>query len=231
MSSKLLLAKAAEVFYGAVKYARAINSYDRAGVPITPELRFHSFGAIAAASANAIATSQSVGAGAAFSLNGALVSGGVATLPTPRNVVAAWTTASVLTITGTDEYGSIMVEVSASGTSHTGKKAFKTITSITSSAAITLATVGTGTVIGLPFRVDENGLIIAKQAGATDAATFVEADTTSPATGTTGDVRGTVAFAQAPNGAILFAVLIKCADPSTKVGAYGVKQFGSTDSE
>lgn len=228
MPSKLLLATAAQVFYGAAKYARAIGLYGRQGVPVTPELRFHSFGAIAAASSTAVAASQSVGAGAAFAINGGLASGGVATFATPRNVVAAWTTASVLTITGTDEYGSIMVEVTASAQTHTGKKAFKTITSITSSASITGATVGSGTVIGLPLRVDENGLIIAKQAGATDAATFVEADTTT-ATGTTGDVRGTVSFAQAPNGSILFAVLIKCADPSTKVGAYGVKQFGSTD--
>lgn len=229
MAAKHHLTQAEQVYTGKARYGRAYSRLGRPGVQITPEMYFHSFGVIAAASANAVATSQAVGAGAAFTINGALASGGVATFPTPRNVVAAWTTTSILTITGTDEYGSVMVETSASGTSHTGTKAFKTITSITSSASITGATVGTGVAIGLPYRVDLNGLIVAKQANATDAATFVPAVTTDPATGTTGDVRGTVTFAAAPNGSISYAVYIKIADPSTKVGAYGVKQFGSTD--
>ena len=230
MGSKHHLSQSAEVYYGAARYNRAYARNGRPGVQITPELRFHNFGVIAAASANGVATTQSVGAAALFNLNGALLVNGVVTFPTPRNVVAAWTTASILTITGTDEYGSVMQEVSASGTSHTGTKAFKTITSVSSSASITGATIGTGVAIGLPNRVDLNGMLIAKQTNATDAATFVPAVTTSPATGTTGDVRGTVTFAAAPNGTISYAVLIKTADPATKTGAYGVAQFGSGDS-
>lgn len=228
-NTKHHLTQAVDVYTGKARYSRALARNGRPGVKITPELQFVDYGVIAAASANAVATSQAVGVGAAFTINGALASGGVATFPTPRNVVAAWTNTSVLTITGTDEYGSILVETSASGTSHTGTKAFKTITSVTSSASITGATVGTGVAIGLPVRVDLNGLIVAKQQNATDAATFVPAVTTSPATGTTGDVRGTVTFAAAPNGTNSYAVLVKVADPSTKVGAYGVLQFGSTD--
>lgn len=121
------------------------------------------------AAANNIAASQSVAAGAAFLINGSLLNGVQAILDLPRNVVAAWTTTSVLTITGYDEYNNLMIEKSASGTSHTGKKAFKRISSITSSASITSATVGTGVVLGLPVYVNsvanvltdmENGIVI-----------------------------------------------------------------------
>jgi hypothetical protein len=119
-------------------------------------LKLISLGAPTLAATNNIAASQSVAAAASFSLNGSLLSAvvtGKVILDVPRNVVAAWTTTSVLTITGKDEYGNTMVETSASGTSHTGKKAFKEITSVSSSASITSATIGTGTVLGLPVFV------------------------------------------------------------------------------
>lgn len=123
------------------------------------------FGAPAAAASNNIAASQSVGLGAAFVLNGVLLSAvaaGKVILDVPRNVVAAWTTTSILTITGKDEYGNTMIETSASGASHTGKKAFKEITSITSSAAITAATVGTGKVLGLPVFLPSFSSLVAE---------------------------------------------------------------------
>lgn len=110
-------------------------------------------GAPNVADADGVAASQSVAAAANFLLNGALADDfvtGRMIFDVPRNVVASWTNASVLTIIGKDEYGETMIEVSASGTSHTGKKAFKEITSISSSASITSATVGTGDVLGLP---------------------------------------------------------------------------------
>jgi len=78
-----------------------------------------------------------------------------AKLDVPRNVVAAWTTAAVLTVTGEDEYGNVMIEKSASGTSFTGKKAFWKITAIAVSANVTSITVGTGDVLGLPVFVDK----------------------------------------------------------------------------
>lgn len=112
------------------------------------------------ADADGIAASQSVGAGAAFSINGALASGGTVEFDVPRNVVAAWTTTSVLTITGTDEFGAAVVETSASGTSHTGKKAFKKITSVTSSASITSATVGSGEKLGLPLAIRHGAQVL-----------------------------------------------------------------------
>lgn len=74
-----------------------------------------------------------------------------AILDVPRNVVAAWTGTAVLTVTGLDEYGDVVVESSASSTSFTGKKAFKRINSIAVSANVTALTVGTGDVLGLPI--------------------------------------------------------------------------------
>lgn len=82
------------------------------------------------------------------------------TADVPRNVVAAWTGTAVLTITGTDEYDNVIVESSASGTSLAGKKAFKTVTGISSSANITALTVGTGDVLGLPFFVGDAGQVV-----------------------------------------------------------------------
>lgn len=79
------------------------------------------------------------------------------TADTPRNVVAAWTGAAVLTVTGTDVYGNTLVEKSGSGTSFTGKKAFKTVTGISVSANVTSLTVGTGNVLGLPVALLEQG--------------------------------------------------------------------------
>lgn len=120
-------------------------------------------GAPNVADADGVSASQTVtGAGTAFLLNGALAdaSGDFVEFDVPRNVVAAWTNTAVLTITGKDEYNNTVVETSASGTSHTGKKAFKKITSVTTSATVTSATIGTGDVLGLPVYVEKVGQIL-----------------------------------------------------------------------
>lgn len=120
-------------------------------------------GAPVASDADGVAASQTVtGAGTAFVLDGALVSNGVAVFDVPRNVVAAWSNAAILTITGKDVDGNTVVEKSASGTSHTGKKAFKQVTSVTTSATITGATVGTGEVVGLPRYVPDASYVLAE---------------------------------------------------------------------
>lgn len=85
-----------------------------------------------------------------------------AVLDVPRNVVAAWSTAAVLTVTGKDEYGNVMIESSSSGTSFTGKKAFKEITDVSVSANVTGLTVGTGDVLGLPVYMDKIARIVAE---------------------------------------------------------------------
>ncbi len=116
-------------------------------------------GSPAAANSSNISASQTVtGAGTAFLLNG--TTAGI--LDVARNVVAAWSNTAVLTITGKDPNGNTVVETSASGTSHTGKKAFKSITSVKTSATVTGATAGTGDVLGLPVRVSEANAILAE---------------------------------------------------------------------
>src|SRR5690606_3824873 len=88
-------------------------------------------GAPDAADPNGIVESQdltSAGVYSTLAFNGVYgdpYSNDYAVLDVPRNVVAAWTNAAVLTVTGEDEYGDTIVESSASGTSFTGKKAFK----------------------------------------------------------------------------------------------------------
>ena len=101
--------------------------------------------------ADGILASQSLNSNSTTaSFNGALSSGGKAVLDVARNVVAAWTTTAVLTITGKDVYGNTIVESSASGTTHTGTKAFKEVTAVSTTVNITSLTVGTGDVLGLP---------------------------------------------------------------------------------
>ena len=117
------------------------------------------------ADANGYVESQDLTSAGVFSVNttaaAAIAAAALAgTADVPRNVVAAWTGTAVLTITGTDEYGNTIVESSASGTSLTGKKAFKTVTGISSSANITSLTVGTGDVLGLPFFVGDASKIL-----------------------------------------------------------------------
>lgn len=172
-------------------------------------------GAPIAAAATGVSASQSVGVGAAFLLNGSLLAGGRMVFDVPRNVVAAWTGTSVITVTGKDEYGNTVVESSASGTTFAGKKAFKEITRVTSSAAITLATVGTGDVFGLPLFVETSGLLLKElQDGvAATAGTLVVADS-AKATATTGDVRGTYDPNAAADGSRSFQLWLAESDPA-----------------
>lgn len=177
--------------------------------------------------ANSVAASQSINTGTPGLVNGALAAAGVATMDVPRNIVAAWTGAAILTITGTDYYGQPQTEVSASGTTFTGKKAFATVTAITVSANVTLATVGTGNALGLPFRVQNSGDFFAPVFdGAADAAVaatnLVVADITNPATSSSGDVRGTYLPVGTLNGAKFLAALLKVYDNTTQVGTFGV---------
>jgi len=212
------------IFRGSAQYGK--YSGGKRGLEVS-DLYHVNFGAVTAADPNGVSETQNVGAGASFSLDGALVSGGVATFDVPRNVVGAWTTTSVLTVTGTDEYGEAVVESSASGTSMAGIKAFKTVTSVTSSVSITGATVGTGKVLGLPFRVStKNQVIVVSEDGKAETASVVVAGVaTNPATATTGDIRGTVAVAGTPDATKTYSVLMARGSTPTKVGMFGVSQF------
>jgi len=169
--------------------------------------------------ANSVATSQAITAvGAGATINGALASGGVADLGlTGRNVVAAWTGTAVMTVTGKDIFGNTVVESSASGTSLTGKKAFKTITSVKVSADVTGATVGTGNVLGLPVRLPAAGNILRELengATATAGTTVGALASSTPSTATTADVRGTYVPNSTPDGSKGFQLICALPDPA-----------------
>jgi hypothetical protein len=118
-------------------------------------------GPLAAASANAIALSQTPVAGA-LTLNGALVVGGVAIMDTPRQVLITTTaneTAHTFTIKGTDWANSPISEIVTGVNNATVASvlSYKTVTSLTISANATGAlTIGTNGVAASPWvRLDE----------------------------------------------------------------------------
>ncbi len=148
--------------------------------------------------------------------------------------------AGFYTISGNDLYGYPMTETIAGVNTAvaSGKKAFKFISSIIPTGTLhsTGVTVGTGDVFGFPLRVNTVSYQNTWWAGlmAVTATTpfgtaslFTFADTTSPATSTTGDPRGTIyvgtATASNATRALLVAVSL---DPSAFGAAdaiFGVK--------
>ena len=195
-----------------------------------PNLVTVTLGAPAAASANAIATSQSVTVGTTPNavINGALASGGVATLDGAggRNVVAAWTGTAVVTVRGFDIYGNALTESSGSGTSFTGVKAFARVTQVSFSADVTSATVGTGTVLGLPVFLNGAGYVVRELVDGAipgTGGTFVAGLRNAASTATTADVRGTYAPNQAPNASRAYQLLLL----APNAGYRGIAQFAS----
>jgi hypothetical protein len=114
-----------------------------------------------------------------------------------------------------------MSEVSASGTSFTGAKAFAKVSSITFNASVTGATAGTGVVLGLPVFLPYTGAVLKElQDGATATAGTVTAGVVTAATTTTGDVRGTYSPNSAPNGSRTYELYVGLTD----MGYRGVTQ-------
>ena len=149
------------------------------------------------------------------------------------------TTSRNLTVSGYDYYGQAMTEVIATGTTSSavanvsGKKAFYQISSIAISGALPVAiTVGTTDVLGFPLRTFDAGYVVRvgwNNTLANDAGTFVVADMTTPATSTTGDVRGTYVPSSATNGikrlvAVIALPGIATGPNATRTGALGVTQ-------
>jgi len=183
---------------------------------------FVSLGSPAVNDADGICASQSVTAATQALVNGAVG----ATFDVPRNIVAAWTVTSVLTVKGTDAYGAALTESSASGTSFTGKKAFKTVTSILFSISVTSATVGTGNVLGLPLFLSEIACVLSEaQDGAVATAGTVVAgiNTAGGSTATTGDVRGTYTPNATPDSSKSFQLVIAAPD----AGYRGTAQYSA----
>ena len=177
---------------------------------------------------NGICLQQTITGAASAVINGSLASGGVATLDVPRNVIvdAAGAATATLTVTGTDAYGIPMSEaITLNGTTAVaGKKAFKTITRIASSATATDIFVGTGDVFGLPIRANSRNYVQTAWGGAfVTTGTFAAADATT-ATTTTGDVRGTFAPADAADATKRLTLWVFVLDDDTQTGLYGVAQ-------
>jgi hypothetical protein len=173
------------------------------------------------------AAQNRTGAGALL-VNGALATGGVATLDRPRNVIAdsGGADTAVITVTGTDEYGVVMSEaITLNGTTAVaGKKAFKTITAVSASATVTNSMfLGTGDVLGLPVFLPGSGYVIKEMANgaAATAGTFVAGlRAAEGSTTTSADVRGTYDPNSACDGDIVFTLLLSLPDP----GYRGVAQ-------
>jgi hypothetical protein len=117
----------------------------------------------------------------------------------------------------------VLVESSASGTSFTGKKAFKTVTRIAVSADVTAATVGTGDVLGLPAFLGQTGYVLKElqDGAAATAGTLVAGiQTAAGSTATTGDVLGTYDPNAACDGSKSFQLVVVMPDTYA-----GIPQF------
>lgn len=134
-------------------------------------------------------------------------------------------------VRGFDVFGFPMSEniTGANAGIATGAKAWKYITSITPSAAAAgTVKVGTADIFGFPLRIDRFAYadIVWNNAAITANTGFVAAVTTSPATTTTGDVRGTYAVQSASDATKRLQAFISL-DPTnikTTTGTYGVTQ-------
>ncbi len=105
---------------------------------------------LVAADADGITTSQSGVANTPLSINGALTTGGVATLDPPQHVgitSSADDSAITFSIDGTDRFGNALTEIVTGGnaTLASGSENFKTVTAVTPSGNTT-GTVTVGTV-------------------------------------------------------------------------------------
>lgn len=185
-----------------------------------------------ALSATAVAAAQAVAAAGNLTINGASATAGVATLDVPRcvSVVSsnAGDTTQVATVFGTDVYGLAMSEaITFNGvTTVSGQKAFKTVTRVAISAALTgNASVGSTDAFGLPIRANTRNYVLTAWNGAfVTTGTFTAADATTPATTTTDDVRGTYLVPDAANGTKRLTLWVFVFDDDTQTGLYGVAQ-------
>lgn len=141
-------------------------------------------------------------------------------------------TLCVFTVRGYDIYGVAMTEAitGANAGTATGKKAFKYIASVTPVGTVgsTTVTVGTTDIFGIPLRSDYFGEVSINYNSAWITANtgYVAAVTTSPATTTTGDVRGTYNVQSASDAAkrLMIFASPSLANISSATGLTGVTQ-------
>lgn len=186
--------------------ARAIGMYVRLGAPAT-------------ASATAILATTAVS------------NANTVTLATPyrmdaaRNIAYvssnAGDTTQTITIKGMDRYDVPMTEtVTLNGTTSVpGKKAFFTVISYKSSAALAgNLSLGTGIILGLPVILGRKNFVFREfmDDAVLTTGVFLAADTTTPSA-VTGDIRGTYAPASAPNAARVYELLVAVPDAIAQV--------------
>lgn len=175
------------------------------------------------ADADGISVLQTTAGAADLTITGAVATDSVATLDVPRNVTLTGATtdhsAVTATVTGTDAYDNAVVENITCPNNNTvaGKKAFKTVTSVSVDGAIatTGISVGFGDVLGLPVFLP-NGVHVLKELqddAAPTAGTFVAGVTSEP-TATTGDVRGTYDPNAACDGSKAFGFIAALPEPN-----------------
>lgn len=182
-------------------------------------------------SATAVAAAQAVAGAGNLTINGASATGGVATFDVARTITIVSTnagdTSQTATVTGTDVYGLAMSELIAFNgtTAVTGQKAFKTVTRVAISAALTgNGSTGSTDVFGFPFRANTRNYVLTAWNGAfVTTGTFAAADATV-ATTTTNDVRGTYAVPDAADGSKRLTLWMYIFDDDTQTGLYGVTQ-------
>lgn len=153
---------------------------------------------------------------------------------------ASGATATTATVSGYDIYGYPMVEAISitAGSQVAGKKAFRYIKSVVLNAAdATHAySVDTTDVFGLPLRSDNFGDVLVNSATSLTAVTLVTAatgylpsDRTSPATTTTGDVRGT--FGNFTSSTGVNKLVIRQSPQAYNVGSvtglFGITQYSN----
>lgn len=174
-------------------------------------------GAPITADVDGICTVEITEAAGNLPIDGARATDGVATLDVPRNVTLTVATTNqsgaTFTITGTDVFGNAMVEDITGPNNNTvaGKKAFKTVTTVYSNAALATngVSVGFGDVLGLPVFLESVGDVLREleDGVAPTAGTLVAGVQTTPSA-TTGDVRGTYDPNSACNGSKVFELLV-----------------------
>lgn len=185
-----------------------------------------------------VCAAQQLGAAGNLTLNGALVSRGVATVADSGSYgrcVGVYSGSDLSTINftvrGFDIYGVPMAETIAGPNNATtaGLKAFWRVTSVYADAAVgSNVEVGTIDKFGLPMYLVSNVNIVRIGWDGTladNAATVAAGVTTSPATATTGDVRGTIIQGgNAANGSRRLAVAF-IPDLTSNATKWGVTQY------
>jgi hypothetical protein len=150
-------------------------------------------------------------------------------------VTAAGANTATYTIAGYDIYGQAMTETIAAPSTSTvsSAKMFKSVVSVTNAnatASTNGVTVGYGDIVGLPYRVTTGDYVYFNYNATVGLlAAITVADTTSPATATTGDVRGKINLASAADGtkrlvAFIGLPALASGPNATRIGAFGVTQ-------